>query len=167
MPTIPDIPHPTHIKARAVPLLLIAPTVALLLVMVLYVLLSPLVPERIAIHVGPDGVGYGSPLPIIAGACAIAVVVFAIGAATTKEFFKNDHWFQTQKFIAVSIMALGYGVIGVALATILSNLNVDPETVSGNSIGMGLLGFLLLFTAAACTYVALFPRAGIEPPSTP
>lgn len=158
--------NPAQVKTRALPLLIIAPACSLLLVAVLYLMLSPLIPERIAVHVGPDGVGYGSPLLMIAGACGIAAVAFAIGAATAKEFLRNNHWYQTQKSIAVIIMALGYGVIGVAVATIVSNLNVDPDAVSGNSVGGGLLGFLLMFTVAACTYVAVFPRAGLEPAGT-
>lgn len=113
-------------------------------------------------HVGPDGVGYGSSLLMIAIPSGIAAVVFAIGGATTREFFKDDHWFQTQKTIAVGVMALGYGVVGVALGTIFSTVGVDQDAVSGSSVGMGLLGFLLLFTVAACVYVAVFPRAKME-----
>lgn len=146
--------------------MVVAPACSILIVAVLYLLLRPLIPNSIAIHVGPDGVGYGSPLLLIAVASGIAAVVFAIGGATTREFFKDGHWFQTQKSIAVGVMALGYGVIGVALATILSNLNVDPEAISGNSVGMGLLGFIFLFIVAASVYVVLFPKAGIEPMNT-
>lgn len=161
---VSNLPEPvrTQPKTRAFPLLVVAPACAILLVVVLYLLLSPLIPRRVAIHVGPEGVGYGSSLLMIAGACAIAAAAFAIGAATAREFFRDDHWFQTQKSIAVGIMALGYGVIGVALATIITAVGVDPDEVSGNSVAMGLLGFLLLFTVAACVYAAVFPRAKLE-----
>lgn len=164
MTNISELPDSTQTEAkpRAIPLLLVAPICSILLVAVLYLLLSPLIPDRIAIHAGPDGVGYGSSLLMIAAPCGIAAMVFAIGRSTTREFFKNDHWFQTQKTIAVGIMALGYGVIGVALGTILGTAGVDQDAVSGNSVGMGLLGFLLLFTVAACVYAAVFPRAKIE-----
>ncbi len=143
-------------------MLLVAPICSIVLVAVLHLLLSPHIPSRIAIHVGPDGVGYGSSLLMIAVPCVIAAVVFAIGGATTREFFKDDHWFQTQKTIAVGIMALGYGVIGVALGTIFSTVGVDQDAVSGNSVGMGLLGFLLLVTVAASVYAKAFPRAKME-----
>lgn len=166
LPTNTNSAPAGNVKSRELLLLVIAPACSLLLVALLYLLLGPLIPERLAIHVGPDGVGYGSSLLMVGGACIIAAAVFAIGAATTKEFLKNNHWFQTQKSIAVSTMALGYGVVGVAVATILSTLAVAPNSVAGNSVGMGLLGFLLMFIAAACTYVAVLPRAGIEPASS-
>lgn len=87
---------------------MVVPACSILLVAVLYVLLRPLIPSRIAVHMGPDG------------------------------------------------------VIGLDLATIVSNLNVALEVVSSNSVGMGLIGFLLFFAAAASTYVTLFPRAGLD-----
>ncbi|MBB2996522.1 hypothetical protein [Paeniglutamicibacter cryotolerans] len=155
-------PARTETNTRALPLLMIAPACSILLVAVIYLWLSPLIPSRIAIHVDPDGVGYGSSLLMIAGACVIAAAAFVIGAATTREFSKAGHWFQIQKSIAVGIMALGYGAIGVALATIITTVGVDPEPVPGNSVGIGLFGFLLLFTTAACVYAAVFPRAKFE-----
>lgn len=156
-----DVPIPTRAetKIKTVPLLVIAPACSIALVAVLYLLLKPLLPSQIAIHAGPDGVGYESTLLMIAVACGIAAVAFGIGGATAREFLKDDHWFQTEKSIAVLIVSLGYGVIGVALATIFSTLGVDSEAASGNSVGMGLLGFLLSFTAAVCIHVAVLPRA--------
>lgn len=149
----------TAIKSRVVPLLLVAPIVSILLLGVLFLILRPLMPENIAIHVGPDGVGSGSAGLLIAGACGIAAVVFAIGRATTKEFFEDGHWFQTEKSIAVGIMSLGYGLIGFAGATILSTVGSTTGEASSISVGMGLLGFLFTFIVAACIYVTAFPRA--------
>lgn len=92
-----------------------APTCSLVLTAVLYLFLRPLMPSHIAIHAGPDGVGYGSPLAKI----------------------------------AVGIISLGYGALGLALSTIVSTVGADPAAVSGDSVGLGRLGFLVLFTAAA------------------
>ena len=155
-------PPPAEGKTRAIPLLIVYPACSIVLVAVLYLCFSPLIPSHTAIHVGPDGVGYGSTLLMIFVACVIAEAVFAIGGAIATEFFKDGHSFQSQKSIAVGIMALGYGVIGFALATILSTVGVKPDEVSGDSVAMGLLGFLLLFTAAACNYVAVFPKDKLE-----
>ena len=164
MTNISGLPDPTRaeVKPKVVPLLIVAPACSILLVAVLFLVFGPLIPGQIAIHVGPEGVGYGSSLLMIAVPCVIAAVVFAIGGATAREFFKDDHWFQTQKSVAVGIMALGYGAIGVALGTIFSTIGVSPDELSGNSVGVGLLGFLLMFTVAACVYVAVFPRAKME-----
>lgn len=164
LPNTSSLPEPvrTQTKTRTVSLLIVAPSCSILLVAVLYLLLRPLIPSRIAIHVGPDGVGYGSSLLMIAVACALAAAAFTIGAATAREFFRDDHWFQTQKSIAVGILALGYGVIGVALSTIVTTVGVGPDEIPGNTVAMGLLGFLFSFTVAACVYAAVFPRAKLE-----
>lgn len=153
---------PTTTRLRTLPWLVGAPVCSVLLVLGLLLLLDPLIPSHIAVHVGPDGVGHGSPRLMVAVACGIAAVIFAIGGATAKEFTNDDHWFQTQKSIVVAIMALGYGVIGTALATIVSTIGADPDEVSVHSVGMGLLGFLFLFIVAACVYVAVLPRAKME-----
>lgn len=44
------------------------------------------------------------PLLMIAVASDIAAVAFAFGGATTKELFKDGHWFQTQKSITVRVI---------------------------------------------------------------
>ncbi|PYI39005.1 hypothetical protein CVS30_06740 [Arthrobacter psychrolactophilus] len=153
----------TAVTSRVVPLLLVAPIVSIILLGILFLIVRPLMPENIPIHVGPDGVGSGSGGLLIAIACGIAAVVFAIGGATTKEFFKDDHWFQTEKSIAVGIMSLGYGLIGFAVATILSTVGDTTGSDSSISVGMGMLGFLLTFIAAVCIYIVAFPRAKMTP----
>lgn len=65
--------------------------------------------------------------------------------------------------MVICFLSLGYGIVGVALATSVSAVGLDQDEASGNSVAMGLLGFLLLFTAAACIYTLLLPRAGQEP----
>ena len=55
----------------------------------------------------------------------------------------------------------------MAVATTFSNLNVDPEVVSSDSVGLGLLGFLFFFISAASAYVDLLPRAELDFPDAP
>lgn len=153
----------TRVNTRAVPLLIVAPACALILAVILYLILSPLIPSQIARHVGPDGVGYSSTVLIMAVIFAASILPFLIGWALARGFFRDGHWFPTQKAVVVCFVSLGYGVIEVGLGTILSTVDLDPTEVSGNSVAMGMLGFLLLFTAAVCTYPALLPRAGHEP----
>lgn len=149
-------------RKRMVHSFIIAPVASLVLVAVLYFILSPQIPGHIAMHVGPDGVGYGSTQLTIFIMWAVAAVVLAIGGATAREFMKHDHWYQKEKVIAVSIVAVGYGVIGVALATVLSTVGVSPDDVSGDSVGAGLLGFLGFFIAAIWVYIMVLPRGKME-----
>lgn len=155
-------PAPVGTRKRFLQAFIIAPVASLMLVAVLYLVLSPQIPNQIAIHVGPDGVGYGSTAPIMLITWAVAAVVLAIGGSTAREFVKNKHWYQKEKVIAVSIVAVGYGVIGVALATMLSMVGVSPEDVSGDSVGAGLLGFLVFFIAAIWVYIVVLPRGKME-----
>ena len=155
--------HVAQEQTRAVPLLIVSPACSLILAVALFLTLRPLIPSHIARHVGPDGVGYSSTALIMAVIFAAAILPFLIGGALALGFFRDGHWFPTQKAVVVCFVSLGYGVIGVALATILSTVGLDPAEVSGDSVAMGLLGFLLLFTAAVWTYAALLPRAGHEP----
>lgn len=156
-------PETAHTKTRAVALLIAAPACTLLTALVLYLILSPLMPSHLVRHVGPDGSGYSSTVMIMAAIIAAAVIPFAIGAALARGFFRVGHWFHIQKAMVVCFLSLGYGIVGVALATSVSAVGLDQDEASGNSVAMGLLGFLLLFTAAACIYTLLLPRAGQEP----
>ncbi|WP_157875343.1 hypothetical protein [Arthrobacter sp. PAMC 25486] len=150
-------------KTRAVPLLVVAPACTLLAGVVLYVILSPLMPSHIARHVGPDGVGYSPSWLVVSIMLAAAIIPFAIGGATGRGFFRDDHWYQIQKAVVVCFVSLGYGIVGVALGTIFSTVGLEPNEVSDSSVAMGMLGFLLLFVAAVCVYTALLPRAKPEP----
>lgn len=152
-----------RVKTRAVPLLIVAPACTLIAGIALYAALSPLMPDHIARHVGPDGVGYSSTALIMAAIFAAAVVPFLIGWALARGFFRDNHWFQIQKAVVVCFVSLGYGIAGAALGTIFSTVGLQQDDVSGNSVAMGMLGFLLLFTAAVCVYAALLPRAKQEP----
>ncbi|MDD0856969.1 hypothetical protein NHF46_02435 [Arthrobacter alpinus] len=58
---------------------------------------------------------------------------------------------------------MGYGILGVALGTIVGLVGLDQDEVSGNSVAMGMLGFLLLFTVAVCAYAALLPEPSRNP----
>lgn len=93
---------------------------------------------------------------------AVAAAALAIGGATAREFLTSDHWYQKETGIAVSILAVGYGVIGRALATILSSVGLSPDDVSGASVGAGLLGFLGFFIAAILAYIEALPRGKME-----
>ncbi|WP_315914288.1 hypothetical protein [Arthrobacter sp. lap29] len=112
-------PSTPRTATRALPLLLVIPACALIASIVLWLILSPLLPNQIARHVGPDGVGYSPTILVLAVLFGAAAVPFLIGVA--------------------------------------------QEQASSNSVAMGLLGFLLLFIAAAIAYSALLPRAEPEP----
>lgn len=99
---------------------------------------------------------------LLAGACSLAVMAFIIGGATARGLLKEGHWYQTEKSIAVGIEAGGFGLIGFAVASILAIVGVAPNEVSSDSVGLGLLGFVFLFIAAICVYVAFLRRAQPE-----
>lgn len=149
------------------PLLVVAPAGTLAISIILYLALSPWLPNHIVRHVGTDGLGTSPTILVLAIMFAAAVVPFLIGGTLARGFFRDGHWHPTQKFVAIAFMSAGYGILGVALATMVSVVGLDPDEVSSNSVAVGLLGFLLLFTIAACAYAALLPRAEPEPdPST-
>ncbi|WP_129587335.1 hypothetical protein [Arthrobacter alpinus] len=153
----------TRLNTRALPLLIVSPSCSLILAVVLFLILRALIPSQIARHVGPDGVGYSSTALIMAVIFAAAILPFLIGGALARGFFRDGHWFPTQKAVVVCFVSLGYGILGVALGTIVGLVGLDQNEVSGNSVAMGMLGFLLFFTAAVCAYAALLPRAKPEP----
>ena len=169
MTELPDVPKSSRTpgRARATALLIIAPAGSMVMVLLLYLILNPWLPSRTVVHVGTDSVEYGPLSLLLAVACLLAAVAFIIGGATARSFLKDDHWYQTEKSIAVGIEAFGYGVVGFAVATLLATLGHAPDDMAGDSIGLGLLGFLGLLIASICVYVPALPRAEMETLSPP
>lgn len=164
---VPEHPHPQAsakgvVAPRVFRILVLVPLCALALVAILVLFLVPLMPEHIAMHVGPDGVGYGSTPLMLAITCATAALALAIGSATGRGFLKADHWYQTEKLISVGILSLGYGVLCIALATMATTLGVKQTAVSGDSVGASLLAFLLGFIAALWFHIAALPAGKME-----
>lgn len=164
---MPEHPHPQApakgvVEPRVFRILVIVPICALALVAVLVLFLIPLMPEHIAMHVGPDGVGYGSTPLMLAITCAAAALALAIGSITGLGFFKAEHWYQKEKLISIGILSLGYGVLGIALATMASTLGVEQSAVSGNSVGTSMLAFVLGFIAALWFHIGALPAGKME-----
>lgn len=164
---MPEHPHPQapakgEVEPRVFRILVLVPLCALALVAALVLLLVPLLPEHIAMHVGPDGVGYGSTPLMLAITSAAAALALAIGSITGLGFFKAEHWYQTEKLISVGILSLGYGVLGIALATMASTLGVEQSAVSGNSVGTSMLAFVLGFIAALWFHIVALPAGKME-----
>lgn len=140
----------------------LAPASSIALAGLLYVLFSKRIPNGIAIHMGPDGVGYGSTQLMAAILFGTAAGVFAIAGAAGRGFLKTNHWFQTEKVISICLFSLGYGVVGLALATLWSVVDIGPNGLSGDSVGPGLLGFLFAFIASAIWYAVALPQGKME-----
>lgn len=150
-------------RKRVSRLLLLAPACSLVLSVVLWLLLSAKLPEQIARHAGPDGVGYSPTWLVLAIMLAAAAAAFTIGAAVARGFIRDGHWYPIQKAVSVCILSLGYGILGMALGTVISTFGLSAENASGNSVAMGMFGFLALFAIGACVYTVRLPRAKQEP----
>ena len=119
-------------------------------------------PQYVARHAGPDGIGYSPTALILAVTAAVSVSAFAIGGATAHGFLKAGHGYQTEKMIAVGIVSLGYGVAGIALATMLATVRLAAEDVAEDAIGVSMVAFLFAFIAAAWTYTLVLPPGKLE-----
>ncbi len=75
---------------------------------------------------------------------------------------KAGHWYQKEKSIAVAILSLGYGVVGIALATLVSIAGTRADPLSGDSMGNSMLAFLFFFIGAAWIQTVALPRGKME-----
>ncbi|GAA1872575.1 hypothetical protein GCM10009715_19270 [Paeniglutamicibacter psychrophenolicus] len=143
-------------------LLVAAPAWTLAAVTALYLFLLGSMPQYIARHAGPDGIGYSSTTLVLAIIAAVSASAFAIGGATAHGFLKAGHWYQTEKMIAVGIVSLGYGVAGIGLATMLATVRLAAGEIEGDAIGVSMVAFVLAFIAAAWTYTLALPPGELE-----
>ncbi|WP_404291279.1 hypothetical protein [Glutamicibacter arilaitensis] len=143
-------------------LFIFAPGLSIALTLLAYWLASPWIPEHVAIHVGPDGVGYGSALRMLVTCCIIATVAFIVGGFTARGFFVSGHWYQIEKSIVVSTESFAYAVLGVALGAVMSTFGQEPNGSTSQSVGIGLLSFLLVFIVSAIVYVLALPKGRFE-----
>jgi len=148
--------------ACTLPLFLVAPVLALALTFIGYWLASPFIPGHVAIHMGPDGVGYGSAFRMLVVCAIIATVAFVVGGITARGFLVAGHWYQIEKAIVISVEAFAYAVLGVGLGSVLSTLGVESNGTSSQSVGLGLLSFVIVFILAAIVYVVALPKGRFE-----
>lgn len=145
-------------------LLLLAPAGALLLVALGYWLLGEQLPSHLVRHAGPDGLGYSpTPVVLLIGG-AVAAVFFIIGSCCALDFWKHGHWYQTQKVIVAGFLSAGYAVAGLLLASLFAARGASPAEVTSQSLGLGLLAFVLVFTAAIWAHIVLLPAGRLEEP---
>ncbi len=141
-------------------------SVSVLAYVVLYLLLSPLLPEHLARHAGTDGVGY-SPLSVtvlIVG--LVATLSLLIGILAYRDFTSLGHWYPGPKSIVVCFLSAGFGILGLGVAMMMAVLGREAEESGSRPIGMGLLGLLLIFAISAGILVRALPRAEPESLST-
>ncbi|WP_431710914.1 hypothetical protein [Glutamicibacter uratoxydans] len=154
-------PAPTLPVAR---LFVLAPLLALAVVGSAYFLLRPQLPAQLARHIGPDGVGLSSTGVVLLIGSGVAAALFVVALCCAIDFWKHEHWYQTQKMMVVGFAASGYAVSGLLLASIFNVRGVDPAAASGASIGYGLLAFLVVLIIAIWSYVVLLPAGKFEEP---
>ena len=142
-------------------LLLTFPILSLAVIGLSYGLLRNRLPAAIARHIGDDGAGFSSTPVVIAIMAGIAVIAFGIGAWTHHDFSSLGHWYAGNKAIVICALAAGYGVVVLALATMLS-VCAWPGARSGASVGYGLLGFLIGFIISAVILVKVLPPVQSE-----
>lgn len=149
-------------KRRLLVALAVWPIASLLLLALSYALLASRLPDYIVRHVGPDGDGYGSTWLFILGVAVIAFLLFLTGGLLTNGYVQRGHLYGTEKFISVSIISGGFGVVAIGLCRLLANLDASSDELSGQAVGISLLGFVVAFCAAAAIYARILPKARSE-----
>lgn len=145
-------------------LLLLAPAGALLLVALGYWLFREQLPSHLVRHAGPDGLGYSPTALVLLIGGAVAAAFFVIGSCCALDFWKHGHWYQTQKMIVSGFLSAGYAVAGLLLASLFAVRGVSPAEATSQSPGLGLLAFVLGFTAAIWAHIVLLPAGRLEEP---
>ncbi|MFJ2621393.1 hypothetical protein [Glutamicibacter sp. NPDC087344] len=143
-------------------LLLVGPCVALLAYAGLYLQLREHLPQALARHLGPDGIGYTSTLVVVGSAAGIAVLAFGIGAWTCLDFTSLGHWYTGNKSIVVCSLAAGYGVLGLGVGTMASANAGQAPADGASTIGWGLLALLIGFSLTAVVLSRVLPAAQRE-----
>lgn len=77
----------------------------------LYFLTRPLLPEDLARHAGPDGVGYSQLWITVLIIGALATLCLSIGIIVYRDFVSLGHWYPGPKAIVVCFLAAGFGIL--------------------------------------------------------
>ncbi|WP_159611159.1 hypothetical protein [Glutamicibacter sp. JC586] len=128
----------------------------------LYFLTRPLLPEDLARHAGPDGVGYSQLWITVLIIGALATLCLSIGIIVYRDFVSLGHWYPGPKAIAACFLAAGFGILGLGTAMILTVLGREAEELGSQPIAMGLLGLGLVFASSAGLLAKMLPRAKEE-----
>ncbi|WP_218220553.1 hypothetical protein [Nesterenkonia sp. Act20] len=144
---------------RYVGALIVAPLLAVGLAALTYVLQAGSMPDQIAVHMGPDGTGFGSLTVMVSVCFGLALLGFVIGAVTARNTLRRGEWHLYEKSIVVVAEAAGFAFTAAVLGVILSIDVPSGEVPGAAAVEYSLLAWVASFAVALLVYALLTPRA--------
>lgn len=143
--------------------LVVAPLLAVLFAAVAYALRVGSMPDQVAVHMGPDGTGFGSGTIMVAVCFGLALLAFVIGAVTARNTLRRGEWHLYEKSVVVIAQSAGFAFIAGVLGIILSADAHSGEVPGAAAVEYSLLAWVASFAVALLVYALLTPRARPEP----
>ncbi len=143
--------------------LVLAPLLAVLVAAAAYALRAGSMPEQVAVHMGPDGIGFGSRTVMVSVCFGLALLAFVIGAVTAENTLHRGEWHLYEKSIVVIAQSAGFAFTAGVLGIILSAGASSGEAPGAAAVQYSLLAWVATFAVALLVYALLTPRARPEP----
>ena len=134
------------------------PLMALLVTAVVYLVSWPSMPKSIAIHVGPDGFGFGSLQTTATAGFAVAGVSLVFGTRYTLNRLKIGFWYMAEKTTAAAFISIGYAVLAALLTLVFGMWGINNESAQESAFTTSILIFALALIASMGIHAVVLPR---------
>ncbi len=138
--------------------LTIIPMIAFLATAVFYAAAGPALPASIAIHVGPDGYGFGSLRTTALVSLAVALGTLGFGTRYTLNRLKIGYWYMAEKTTAAAFISIGYASLAALLALLLGVWGQNTVAAQEGAFTVAILVFALTLIASMGVHAVILPR---------
>lgn len=98
---------------------------------VAYLMMRSELPTTIAIHVGPDGFGFGSMQTTALIQLGLGLVMLSFGTRYVLNRLKIGYWYMAEKTVGASFISIGYSSLVALLVLIMGGLGTGRSGGSG------------------------------------
>lgn len=114
-----EMNNATEAPTRLFWVLTVIPLLAFLATMLAYIAAWPYLPESIAIHVGPDGSGFGSLQTTAMFSSGLALTTLAFGTRYTLNRLTIGYCHMAEKTTMAAFISMGYSSMATLLILVL------------------------------------------------
>ena len=138
-------------------MLTLIPLTAFLISVVFCTVAQPYLPESIAIHVGPDGYGFGSLRTTTLVSLAVALATLGFGTRYTLNRLKIGYWYMAEKTTAAAFISVGYASLAALLALLLGVWGQGSLAAQEGAFTLSILVFALTLIASMGVHAVVLP----------
>lgn len=124
---------------------------------VAYLMMRSELPTTIAIHVGPDGFGFGSMQTTALIQLGLGLVMLSFGTRYVLNRLRIGYWYMAEKTVGASFISIGYSSLVALLVLIMGVWGQTDQVAQEGAFTRSILGFALTLILSMAIHALVLP----------